>query len=160
VHGRRSASIVVEKSPCPLCRIIYSHQGVIVLSHTLWSQGRTIADVVAMSAESLHRLVDRLHRFEGSYRILSVEAQGVRPLLSGLQALVLRYAVEMGYYDIPRHATLDDIAERLGMSRSAVADALRRAEAKVVKEFVRRRAPLFSGGDVGYVGDEGGAEVE
>ena len=36
------------------------------------------------------------------------------------------YAFEAGYYDIPRDATLEDIADELEISRQALANRLRR----------------------------------
>lgn len=47
-------------------------------------------------------------------------------------------AVEAGYYEQPRRCDLDELADRLGVSRSAASQRLNTAEAKLVKEFNRR----------------------
>lgn len=42
-------------------------------------------------------------------------------------------ALDIGYYDTPRGATLDDLAERLDVTKSAVSQRLNAAETKLVK---------------------------
>lgn len=53
--------------------------------------------------------------------------------LTEKQRDTLRIALETGYYEQPRKADLSDLAERLGVSKSAVSQRLRTAEAKLVK---------------------------
>lgn len=45
-------------------------------------------------------------------------------------------AVEMGYYDNPRSATLGDLADRLGVTRSALSQRLNAVETKLVTSLV------------------------
>jgi predicted DNA binding protein len=51
------------------------------------------------------------------------------------QHRVLRTAAEMGYYELPRETTLDEIADRLDLPRSTVSYRLRRAEAQLVEYY-------------------------
>lgn len=50
------------------------------------------------------------------------------------QALELAY--ERGYYDCPRKADLSELADELGISKSAVSQRLRAAEARLVEAVV------------------------
>jgi hypothetical protein len=50
------------------------------------------------------------------------------------EALVV--AVESGYYDVPRQATLEELADRLGISDSAVSQRLRRGTARLVRSSI------------------------
>lgn len=50
-------------------------------------------------------------------------------------------AVEVGYYDRPRKADLEDLAERLGISKSAVSQRLSSVEAKLVAELAEAAGP-------------------
>lgn len=52
--------------------------------------------------------------------------------LTPRQREAIGFAHRLGYYDYPRRARLADIGRALGISRSATAELLRRAEAKVV----------------------------
>jgi predicted DNA binding protein len=55
--------------------------------------------------------------------------------LTDRQAEILDAAIELGYYDDPRNATYDDIAERTGCTRTTVGEHLRKIEAKVMPEI-------------------------
>lgn len=56
--------------------------------------------------------------------------------LTPRQQDVLRLAVALGYYQQPRGATLDEIAELLGVSKAAVHKTLTAAENKVIRQAV------------------------
>lgn len=51
------------------------------------------------------------------------------------QQEAIETAVEIGYYDQPRRANLEDLSKKLGVSRSAVSQRLNAAETKLVREF-------------------------
>ena len=52
------------------------------------------------------------------------------------QRRALRAAVEAGYYESPRAATLDEIADRIGIPRSTFSYRLRNAESRLVRAYV------------------------
>lgn len=56
------------------------------------------------------------------------------------QREAIRIAVEKGYYEKPRRATLGDLAEQLDISRSAVSQRLTAVESKMVYKLVETRA--------------------
>ena len=64
------------------------------------------------------------------------EPHDLRALLSVRQREVLEAAVEAGYYAFPRRATIDDLADGLGISRSTASEHLRRIEARVLGALV------------------------
>ena len=57
-----------------------------------------------------------------------------RPL-TDRQREVLDTAVELGYYEVPREATLDEVAADLGVAASTVSDHLRKAESAVLADL-------------------------
>lgn len=57
--------------------------------------------------------------------------------LTAPQAEALLAALDAGYYDTPRRATLTDVAERLGITRQALAERLRRGTRHLVADVVR-----------------------
>jgi len=64
--------------------------------------------------------------------------QRVNParLLTDRQRELLLAAVDLGYYDVPRRATLTEVAEHAGIAKSTCSETLQRVERTVVREFV------------------------
>lgn len=56
-----------------------------------------------------------------------------RTVLTDKQRRAVELALEVGYYDDDKHATLETLAEELEISRSALSRRLRAAEAKLVR---------------------------
>ncbi|MFC7324283.1 helix-turn-helix domain-containing protein [Halorubrum rutilum] len=73
---------------------------------------------------------------------LSFEVERVRQrvdparLLTDRQRELLLAAVDLGYYDVPREATLTEVAEHVGIAKSTCSETLQRVERTVVREFV------------------------
>lgn len=61
--------------------------------------------------------------------------------LTDRQREALRIAYELGYFDIPRRASLDDVAAELGISASSVSERLRRAQTQLIEETVATTWP-------------------
>lgn len=82
-----------------------------------------IADVVVINLEKT-----------GEYR------PGVRDLdatLTNRQRQILTVAVERGYYEVPRGATLEEIATELDLSRATIGEHLQKIEGKILSRVVR-----------------------
>jgi hypothetical protein len=47
----------------------------------------------------------------------------------------LHWAYKYGYYQVPRNIHLEDVSGKLGISKSALAESLRKAESKVVSKW-------------------------
>lgn len=58
-------------------------------------------------------------------------------LLTARQREVLEAAVEAGYYEAPRRATLNDVAEAVGIASTTAGEHLRKVEARVLGALVR-----------------------
>jgi hypothetical protein len=61
--------------------------------------------------------------------------------LTGPQHEAILVAFEMGYFEIPREATLSDVAEELDTTTSALSERLRRAHHTLIERTVRTTAP-------------------
>jgi predicted DNA binding protein len=69
----------------------------------------------------------------------SSDAPTVRAGVTEKQRQALEAAFEMGYYTVPRNVDLKAVGERLGVSRQAVSERLRRAHEMLVADFVGER---------------------
>ncbi|SEP03466.1 HTH DNA binding domain-containing protein [Halogranum amylolyticum] len=74
-------------------------------------------------------------QFELEYvrRIGDSDAESI---LTDRQQQVFLAAVEQGYYETPRRATLTDVAESMDISKATASDILHRAEGRIVDWFV------------------------
>jgi hypothetical protein len=61
--------------------------------------------------------------------------------LTDRQREALRIAYELGYFEIPRRATLEDVAAELDISASSASERLRRAQTQLIEETVATTWP-------------------
>ena len=95
--------------------------------------GNTIRVSMVGENSELKRLLEGLDEAGQPFKIISLgnfTGKADSPLLSLTlqQSRVLRLAQTMGYYDIPRRSSTQDLAHILGMDKGTVGDHLRRAE--------------------------------
>lgn len=72
-------------------------------------------------------------KFHSATPAMTVSIQDFFGKMTNKQLYALISAIEMGYYEIPKRTTIDEIASRLGTSRSTLEEHLRKAEVKVMK---------------------------
>lgn len=65
------------------------------------------------------------------------ESNDLKMALTDRQEETVDVAVDSGYYDLPRNATHEDIAEAVGCSASTVGEHLQKAEAKIIPRVMR-----------------------
>lgn len=111
----------------------------IEVTRTGWRQAGWFADRAAF---------DEFRRFwqaEGEFTLRRLTRDGEpEPPGDGLtdpQREALRTAYEMGYFDVPRGASLEDVAGELGVGASAASERLRRAQTHLVETTVASTWP-------------------
>ncbi len=81
----------------------------------------------------------------GGFRLHRLTREGdTEPPGDGLtdrQREALRTAYELGYFAIPRRASLEDVARELDISASSVSERLRRAQTQLIEETVATTWP-------------------
>ena len=98
--------------------------------------GNTIRFVIVAETEAFRRLLDGLMQANIRVkidRLRSVRVESASPLneLTLQQMRVLRLAHAIGYYEIPRKGSTEDIAKALEMDKTTAGEHLRRAEKHV-----------------------------
>ncbi|MFD1600356.1 helix-turn-helix domain-containing protein [Halobellus rarus] len=91
----------------------------------------SLQDLVANLPDHLSVSVNRLGEYD-AYR----ESQATA--LTDRQEEVLEVARERGYYEIPRRASVREVADEVGCSKSTAANHLRKAEARLVSLYEDR----------------------
>lgn len=112
-------------------------RGSLVVHHPIrWTaDGRSSVPVVG-TAEEIQTAIDGIPEpVEVEVREiggLANAAEAVEGLLSDRQREAVERALSMGYYEIPREATLEDVAAALDCGRSTAAEHLRKSEATLL----------------------------
>ena len=121
-------------------------EGLVVLKPLVYRDGGVDARLVG-DAPVLQTVVDRLPDTVET-EIRRIGGEGAMPLsaapeqsLSRRQREALEAALALGYYDRPRQATHEDVAERLGCAPSTASEHLQKAEAKLVRAVLSSRNP-------------------
>jgi len=95
---------------------------------------------VGMSGQ-ISKFLKKLARVKVRYKLLSLtDARFSQdsPLskLTNKQRTILLSAYNMGYYEIPRKTDSEQLAKKLNLVRSTVAEHLRKAEQRIIKEVI------------------------
>lgn len=103
-----------------------------------WLQRRWFADRAAFRD---YWSFWREHARSVTIRRLTETSSGEDPsaTLTSAQRVALRTALEMGYFEIPRAASLDDIAAELDISAAALSERLRRGCRQLIEMRLRER---------------------
>jgi len=89
---------------------------------------------------SRERLSDLSNVFESmgiSYQLEYLHEIRSEDFLTEKQQETMRAALDMGYYDTPREASLSKVAEECGIAKSTCSEILHRAEERIIKDFFR-----------------------
>jgi hypothetical protein len=109
--------------------IQYHHDGSISLH--LVGPTDELQAAVAAAPDGVETTVDRVGEYD-------LGRAPIPPSLPPRQREALAVAFEAGYYEIPREASRDDVAERLGCAPSTASEHLRKAERRLVGTFLNR----------------------
>lgn len=85
--------------------------------------------ILALTAERIDVEIERLTEYGSEDQFSS--------LLTDRQREILTIAVEQGYYEVPRQATIRTIADEIELSQATVGEHLQKIEARVLSDMVR-----------------------
>lgn len=115
---------------------------------------KLIISVMFPDREQLRKLVDRIRETGASLDVYRITRPGGdetgAPIVMDVsdvtdkQLEALEAAIETGYYKTPREADLETLAERLGISKSAVSQRLKAVESRIVHKIVDEFPELSS----------------
>jgi len=90
------------------------------------------------SHKELRKLLRILKTHGIEYEIEKIQHRMDNIILTFRQREVIELAYKLGYYDIPRRITLEELSEILDISPRAVSEILRRAEKKILERVLGR----------------------
>ncbi|MEM3386317.1 MAG: helix-turn-helix domain-containing protein [Nitrososphaerales archaeon] len=134
--GRIKGSLISHT--CSACRILASSQCFMV-SSTL-NQDGTISWVMLGNKFAIRSLLDNLEKEGVKFDLKRIERAKKLDVLTKRQEEVLRLAFDLGYFDYPRRIDLRSLANILDLSPPTLSEMLRRAQKKVITEYLRSKA--------------------
>lgn len=133
--------IVFDGGICAFAETLYERDGVVVRANAtdgVWTLQLRFTDRSVVGevfddefCREYEATVTRLHG--------ASDAPTVRTGVTDKQRSALRLAFDEGYYDVPRTVDLREVGDRLGISRQAVSERLRRAHEVLVADFLGER---------------------
>lgn len=127
---------------CP-CYVFTTHD--CIANFVEIRDGRMVYSVTFADRSDLAPIVQQLRDTGATVsveRILTTGGEGDdQPVLTEKQREALACAVETGYYGRPRGATLDDLADELGITSSAVSQRLNAVNRRLIKKYCQQFEP-------------------
>lgn len=93
--------------------------------------------LIVADDQGIQKLLSRLHQIAPGTAIISVHHDsfsGPTSLLTPRQKEIFRLALAAGYWDVPRRATLADIAQTTNVAKSTLSEMLATIEMKLLRE--------------------------
>lgn len=144
-----SADQYVRSSITPGCFCLQFHQVECIPTFERTSRNRVIVTVQIPDRETLRDLISRIRATEATVSVKNITqsasgSEGSIQLdvseVTDKQLEALEAAVQTGYYDSPRQADLEVLAERLDVSKSAVSQRLKAVESRLAQKLVTQWA--------------------
>ena len=128
------------KTPGPIQRIIGAEDEAWIMPPTYLSKGDGFSMTIHGTPQGLKRIKDKLEflipeKMDMKISNLEIGDWMTVPLLPTKRNMVLRTAVEMGYYSAPRRCNQSTIAEVLGLKQGTVAEHLQSAENTIINSW-------------------------
>lgn len=128
-------AILEKKKAIPIMPVTYKNglEFVKFLTYT-WSDLKFA--IKALSEVSKIEILNRRRIFARGVFAMSLPIKEILGSLTWKQLDSLMKAIEFGYYEIPSRTTIEELAKKLGVSRSTYEEHLRKAEVKVIKAMM------------------------
>ena len=129
-----------------ICPVFWRHDCISTIES--FEHGEIVVRLSAPSREALSDLIDDIEAQEAVIQVRKIATEN--PLaeqrrlaldvksITDKQREAIKVAVEAGYYETPRRATLQDLADYLDVSRSAVSQRLNGAESTLIRALYDR----------------------
>lgn len=136
-HAPGDYIAMVSNNDCDICHMIPS-SGCFVESARAEPNGVVSWTILGPDADSVTKLIADLRSTGRKVVVRSSRDLSSRTGLTAHQVKALEIAFDQGYYDIPQRTTLEQLAPLVGCSKSSLNIVLRRAERKLLAEFLGR----------------------
>jgi predicted DNA binding protein len=128
----------VSSRRCTVCKEV-ARSKCFLTSLVIGTQGQPHWTVLGGN-ESFKGLVSGLEKYKVPYHLRLLKELEESELLTHRQREILSMAYENGYFDFPKKTGLKGLAQRTGVKESTLAEILRRAQKKVLRDYLVRKS--------------------
>ncbi|MCS4538263.1 MAG: helix-turn-helix domain-containing protein [Thaumarchaeota archaeon] len=137
-----SVLVSIRGINCECCKFAtICDQRCYLTSEVVNEQGEIEMEFIAGGKGSLRCLLAMLRRKNAPVHLKSVAKTDGEGPLTRRQEHVIRLAMQIGYFDYPRRANLEQLSTMLNVSPSTISEILRRVETKVLDAYLKQ--PIF-----------------
>lgn len=126
---------MVMNNNCYISRIL-SESGCLITSAVMEDDENICWTVISPNAKHVMDLIEKLGEIGVTVRRKSTMNANLTALLSLKQEEAVNFAIENGYYDVPRKINIDGLCKIMGCSKSTLDVTLRNAERKIMNQYV------------------------
>ena len=128
---------IIDAHNCPVCSAIVKFDIFLTNAHSHPS-GDVSMVFLSPDLQTFSEFLGFLKRDGMSYIIVRKSDIDMKPQITARQEVILKTALELGYFDYPKRIDLKGLSERLGISYTTISEILRRGERKIIGEFFSR----------------------
>lgn len=133
--GNGTISLLMVNESCRLSHLISESGCFLELAIPAGGEGM-IFHLIGTDADSINNFVRSAQEEGYAIEVISTYEKTEWGGLTFRQERDLRLAFELGYFDIPSRITLDELAGKIGCSKSTLNIIIRRAERKIVSDYL------------------------
>lgn len=129
--------MIIGTSSCKGCRALAAAEAFLLSAKVLddgWVEWKVVHD----RRDPLDRLRVQLDKAGMKNRVIDIKESMERETLTKDQELVLKTALEMGYFDFPKRAGVRELAKKLNVSTAYISYTLRSAQKSTIMMYLKR----------------------
>lgn len=134
--GPHTVMGTITTQNCPVCSTL-SGLNCSLLSAVTGEDNKMEWKLLLSGDDTLKKVTDRLNSQYVSFKILQVSHLNSVKDLTTRQEQIVKFALEMGYFEFPKKIRLEELSERLGISAGTLSEILRRAEKNILTRYFR-----------------------
>lgn len=135
VSGEHMMGVVIARD-CAVCNSLINSSSASFISSASTEADCSMGYKIFLNSDGVPVLLNRLSKQRVAYKVEEISPISADYKLTDRQLSIIKSAMEMGLYDFPRRITQDELAAKIGIKPSTLAEILRRAEKKILGDFL------------------------
>ena len=126
--------LILRNPHCPLCDS-FSQSKCVLSSGRSEGNGSVIWNVITPDPDSFRSFIKDVRSKGAQVELLKIRRHQPKTELTNEQDRILKDAYRLGYFEVPRKITLDELAVMNKVSKSTINLIIRRAQRKIITSY-------------------------